>query len=247
MSNRVFQFESLQHFPELVHGISRRYNKAGQSWNMSFDFESPKQVLAHRSGLQKALRISSEVLVEANQTHGDRIFSFRNGEPLPEKCIKNVDAFLSDSHGIYFMIKTADCQSIFLYDPVKRVFGVVHSGWRGSLQNIVGQSVQKMVDDFGGVASDIRAAVGPSLGPCCAAFTDPDRELSEKALPYLSEGNRVDFWSMTRAQLEQEGVLSKHIEIVKICTACHTQDWFSHRGDKEKPGRMGSVIGLRVA
>jgi copper oxidase (laccase) domain-containing protein len=53
----------------------------------------------------------------------------------------------------------------------------------------------------------------------------------------------LDLWAANRFQLQQAGV--EHIETAGICTACHVEDWFSHRAEKGRTGRFGALIGLR--
>ena len=248
----------------------------------------------------------------ATYREGDDVPEIKNAEDE----VYDVDAFITDVPGIGLMVKTADCQPILMFAPGKEgsghsledgeksdsergalkdsgcgasgrpVVAAVHSGWRGSLKNIAGKTVQKMVDEFGVDPRKLIVGVGPSLGPCCAEFSNPEEELTEEALRYrvmdgepagagagpetgagltagagletgagLTAGagpeksagrptNRFDFWAMTREQLLSEGVREENMEFAEICTACHTDEWFSYRGDHPDVGRFGSVIGL---
>lgn len=140
------------------------------------------------------------MLVSAWQTHSDHIFVYREGDALPEGVgmdgeIEDMDAFVTDVPGVGFMVKTADCQPILMAGRRKKledrsqnrykgtgskeprqsgapVVAIVHSGWRGSLKNIAGKTVQKMVEEFGVDLATIEVGVGPSIGPCCAEFED---------------------------------------------------------------------------
>jgi copper oxidase (laccase) domain-containing protein len=52
----------------------------------------------------------------------------------------------------------------------------------------------------------------------------------------------LDLWAANRLILEQAGLI--HVELAGICTACHTEDWYSHRAEKGKTGRFGAIIAL---
>jgi hypothetical protein len=54
---------------------------------------------------------------------------------------------------------------------------------------------------------------------------------------------QLDLWEANRLILADVGV--RHIEVAGICTACHLDDWFSHRGEKGKTGRFGGLIHLK--
>jgi copper oxidase (laccase) domain-containing protein len=56
-------------------------------------------------------------------------------------------------------------------------------------------------------------------------------------------GVQFDLWSANRLVLEQAGV--EQIEISEICTACHLEDWYSHRAEHGRTGRFGALIGVR--
>jgi YfiH family protein len=146
--------------------------------------------------------------------------------------------------GVGLLIKVADCQPIFIVDPVRRVIANVHSGWRGSVTNIAGKTVGIMRDRYGCRPSDLLAAVGPSLGPCCAEFRNYPTELPEPFLRYQVKPTYFDFWAISRDQLESAGVKPENIEVAGRCTVCETRDFFSYRGEKVT-GRLAAVIGWR--
>jgi YfiH family protein len=244
-----WQSTLLNHFPEIFHGASTRERPRQQIFNMSYEFQEEAVVTRNRRDFLKELSgDASAHIISSFQTHSDHIFVFREGDDFPEGEIPDTDAFVTDVSGVALMTKTADCQPVFLYDPVKKVVGMVHSGWKGSLQNIIGKTVQVMRDEFAVEPSDIRAAIGPALGPCCAEFSNPKTELNEAAQPFVRPNRHVDFWAMSVAQLKAEGVQRENIELSEICTVCSVDEWFSYRGDRrqgEDLGRLAGVIGLR--
>lgn len=179
-----------------------------------------------------------EGAVMANQVHGDEILEI-NEKPNE---LPNCDAFMTEKIGLPIMAKVADCQGVLMYDPVTHKAAAVHSGWRGSTVNIIGKTIEKMRDRFGVDPKGLRIAISPSLGPCCAEFSDPKNELPEFIHPFVDETNHVDFWSLSEKQCQDAGVPAEQIEVVRKCTKSDP-GYYSHRnGDKE---RMGVFIMLK--
>lgn len=178
------------------------------------------------------LALGTPVLL--NQTHSDIILEV--SEPFDFEHLPEGDAMITRQKNLLLMVKAADCQGIVIFDPIKQALGVVHSGWKGSIQNILGKTIRRMKERYGCDPKNLLVAISPSLGPCCAEFTDPKTELPEFCHPFILEDNRVDFWALSQKQCVDEGVLESNIEITGICTK-DSPDFFSYRlGDE---GRMG--------
>ncbi|NLA74944.1 MAG: laccase domain-containing protein [Deltaproteobacteria bacterium] len=156
----------------------------------------------------------------------------------------DADALITNIPGVAIMVKQADCQGIILFDPVERAVAVVHSGWRGSVINIVGKTVQKMCSDFGSLAENIHAAIGPSLGPCCAEYVTYRDIFPPHFCGYLKGDAHFDFWKITETQLEDSGLDRENIEKAGVCTRCSTGQFYSHRGEGIT-GRFGTVAMIK--
>jgi YfiH family protein len=244
------QFENLSRCAAIRHGVFTRRcgHSAGvfQSLNVSFAVgDAAENVRANRRLIARA--IEGEDLVFADQVHGDGVINVNSQDFVSNTGTDRVagigDALVTDISGKFLIIQLADCQSILLCDPVRRVVANVHSGWRGSVKNILGQIVCVMNKDFHCNSTDIIAGIGPSLGPCCAEFVNYRSEIPEKFWRYKSVADHFDFWSLSRDQLVGAGVLPENIETAGICTKCNTDAFFSYRGEG-RTGRFASVIGI---
>jgi copper oxidase (laccase) domain-containing protein len=129
-----------------------------------------------------------------------------------------------------------------LYDPVRAVIANIHSGWRGSIADIIGRTVAVMQQRFGCRPAEIVAGIGPSLGPCCAEFVNYRKEIPATLWSYQVSPNHFDFWALSRDQLVRAGLRPGHIETGGICTRCHSDLFFSYRA-AQQTGRMAAVIG----
>jgi len=154
------------------------------------------------------------------------------------------DAMVSNVPGKTLAIQVADCQAVQLFDPVQKVIANVHSGWRGSIQNIVGKCVETMKTHFNCLPEDIIAGVSPSLGPCCSEFIYYKTEIPEHFWPYKDRRHHFNFWRITSDQLKDSGLPPENIELSNLCTKCNDHLFFSYRQAKQT-GRFVSAIGLK--
>ena len=178
-------------------------------------------------------------LVFTRQTHDADVIVVSKSNSFPFVG----DALVSDLENRMLVIKIADCQSVLMYDPVRNVVANVHSGWRGSIKNIIGGTIEVMKERFGCRPSDIFAGISPSLGPCCAEFINYEREIPEQFWKYKDSANHFDFWRISMDQLCGAGVMPGNIYSSGICTKCNTDLFFSYRREKTT-GRFAAVIGL---
>jgi len=142
------------------------------------------------------------------------------------------------------VVKVADCQSVLLDDPDRQVVANVHSGWRGSIKNIIGRTIKVMKKQFACNPDNIVAGIGPSLGPCCAEFVNYKSEIPRALWGYKDGSNHFDFWSLSRDQLCDAGVLSENIDLSEMCTKCNIERFFSFRREGTT-GRFAVAIGLK--
>ncbi len=243
-SLRYLQFELLSRESSIVHGVFTRHGGVSPSPYGSLNVglatgDASENVRINEHRITQALGFSS--MAKVHQVHGDALAIVDGTLPAPET---QADALATARPGTGLMIKLADCQSVMLFDPVSRIVANIHNGWRGSVQNIVGKTIRRLVDESNVRSESIIAAVGPSLGPCCAEFVDYERMFPREWERYHVGCKHIDFWSLTRDQLIAAGVAPDRIEIAEICTKCGTGDFFSYRGEKTT-GRFAAVIGLR--
>ena len=240
------QFPNLISFPDVGHGVFTRNGgfskKPFMSLNVSHGVGDDSDVVEQNRAIVSMCMDDNE-LIFARQIHDTAVVIVSDDDTV-QPDIQTGDAMISNIGNKMLVIKVADCQSILIYDPIKKVAANVHSGWRGSIKNVIGCTVMSMIERFDCSPSDLVAGISPSLGPCCAEFINYEREIPEKFWKYRINSDHFDFWRMSEDQLLSAGLRESNIYSSKICTKCNTDLFFSYRGEKNT-GRFASVIGLK--
>lgn len=224
------------------HGVSQA---PFHSRNISYSVgDDPLSVKANRERLKNELSIQH--ILSARQVHGDRIFI--GDTPLSDDMeVDGYDALMTNIPGVGLMIQQADCQAITLFDPTHSAIAAIHNGWKGSVLNIAAKTIMAMEKHYKTSPADIQAYISPSLGPCCAEFTNHATELPPSFLAFQVKRNYFDFWRISRMQLRDSGLYEHNIEIAGQCTAC-SLNYFSYRRARHKSngrtGRCATVICL---
>ncbi len=239
------QFPHLAKLSGLWHGIFTRHLRDGQvgavsPFNVGYRAGDPDSVVA-QNRRRMMVAAGGAPAVYAHQVHGAQVAVWDNARNEGDIRLDG-DALVTNVADTALVIQTADCQSVLMADPVKRVIANVHSGWRGSTQNIIGKTVESMTSRFGSRPEDIVGGIGPSLGPCCAEFKNYRREIPSRYWAYRRAGDLFDFWQISVDQLVTAGVPADQVMVAGICTRCNTSTFFSYRGEGGTTGRFAAVI-----
>lgn len=197
-----------------------------------------------------------ERLVLSHQVHKDhiRVCTMEDGgKGLDRERDYDADGLMTNVPGLPLVIFSADCIPILFHDPVKGVAAACHAGWRGTAQAIAQKTVRQMGTVYGSNPGDIRAAIGPGIGPCCFVthndVTDAMfQAFGELVKPYVNhipntDQFHVDLKGINAALLRAAGV--EQIDISQACTGCQRDKFWSHRFVGANRGSMAAVIGLK--
>jgi len=220
-----------------------------RSLNVSYSVgDDPDAVVENRERCARALDLPLTSITTAGLVHGTavaEVAAWRDDVLADGSHIaRGVDALITDTPGRGLLITAADCLQVLLLDPRRPAIGLAHAGWRGLVGGVLGATVMAMARAYGSDPVGLLAGIGPGLGPCCAHFSDPARELPAPFQRYV-RGHHVDLWAAAHDQLLAAGLRPAHIEQHTICTVCHRDRFFSHRGDQGRTGRFAAIIALR--
>ena len=201
--------------------------------------------------LAELLGIGMEDFVVTKQTHSDivrPVDGSDRGYALVEGASPECDALVTNTPGVALVIYTADCTPILLWDPVTGAVGAAHAGWRGTAADIAGKTARAMEKAFGCDPGNIRAAIGPNIGPCCfetdadvpQAMVDALGEDAKDCIRPSGDKYYVNLKELNARFLRRAGV--QHIEISTDCTHCQPDRFWSHRYTGGLRGSQGAII-----
>jgi len=239
-------FNPLEKFKidSVIAAFSRR-----QDGNMSLSFGDIRNSLASRQEFLSGIGINYKNLVCAKQVHGKKVeyitqTNLGSGALDYDSSILDTDGFITDQPGVPLAILTADCLSVFIYDPVRPAVAILHAGWRSTEKNISQEAVRSMQNRFASQPEDLLVGFGPSIRSCC--FQVEDNFKSNFPFGLINRDGHVfmDIALINRRQLVDCGVKEENIFDPELCTFMD-EDFFSFRKEAKDAGRMISVIMLK--
>ena len=252
-SIRYFQFSEFD-TNQVKHGIfTRRGGVSPQPWkslNLGGTVgDDQARVMENKKRVLEALNCESDSLFEVQQVHKARVLIAEEPQYRPGELPK-ADAVITNNPKVTLLMRFADCVPLLFFDPGREVVGLAHAGWKGTLQKIALKTIQSMKEVYGTKPEEVIAGIGPSIGPDHYQVRGDVIKKVKANFPnaypqLLREGAgtvKFNLWEANRQALSETGV--QRIEVAEICTACHVQDWFSHRAENGNTGRFGALITL---
>ena len=250
-----YQFESLTGQADLAHGIFTRLGGVSAAPWATLNLggtvgDDPAAVNENLLRAYHALDLDPQRACTVWQVHSaDTVLVHMRA--TNRRWLARADGMITDKRGIPLSMRFADCTPIVLYDPQHHAIGLAHAGWRGTMQNMAGRIVQAMQAAFGTEPEALAAGIGPAIGPECYQVGPEVVEATAQVfggtdglVHRAGDGSAyLDLWAANRIALERAGV--RQIEGAGICTASHTDEFFSHRAEHGKTGRFGVMIALR--
>ena len=208
--------------------------------------DDPRAVEANRHLCYAALGLAERQVVTCYQVHSSRVVPVTPADG--GRVIEATDGLCTDAEGLALFLRFADCVPILLYDPEHHAVALVHAGWKGTLAAIAVQAVRTMHEQYGSRPEAILAGVGPAIGPCCYEI-GPDLAESfalrfgAQVLSHATAGGlSLDLPAANECALVEAGV--RHIEHSGLCTACRVDEFFSHRQEGGRTGRLAALAVL---
>jgi len=253
-SIRYYKFDSLEH-KNLVHAVFTRQGGISphpwQSLNVGgLRGDDPGRVYQNRVASFRQVDRNPDSVYDVWQVHSTDVIWTSGRRPANVRHRK-ADAILTDRPEVTLFMRFGDCVPILLYDPIKQVVGLAHAGWLGTVNGIIRETINAMMETYRCKTVDILAAVGPSIAVHHYEVGADVVQMVEQAFGsnaeefLIRDGEKAkfDLWKANQFHMEELGI--KQIEIAGICTACNLEDWFSHRGEKGNTGRFGALIALK--
>lgn len=221
-----------------------------------FDSKEPLEIQKDKlKELERFLNHKFDYIIRPNQTHSSnvRIITKDNiNNPL-----EDTDAVITNLKNVALVTISADCQNIIIYDKEKEVIANIHSGWKGTLNQILSKTIELMIKEYGTNPKDLIAYISPCIQKCCF---EVDEELANEFQNkfnyinnFISKGEIKDdkqkyFIDTVKINIEEMlklGIQKNNIFTDNICTKCESNKYHSYRVDKEYAGRNCCLVALR--
>ncbi|MGI6669334.1 MAG: peptidoglycan editing factor PgeF [Acetivibrionales bacterium] len=258
------EFDCLDEYRDiLVHCMSTRLGgvSSGECAALNLGFarnDSIENVYENFRLFCKSAGIDINSLVCTRQVHGTRVCIVGEGDrgkgfPGNSDVLDGVDGLVTTTPGVTMVTFHADCAPVFLFEPGIKAASLVHSGWRGTLGNIVSEAISIMKNIPGFNANRVMAVIGPSIGCCCFEVDDEVYSLFFKKFknnafykPTPGGKWKIDLKGIIEHELRLKGIPPENIHNSGICTKCRKDLFFSHRGDEGKTGSLAAFMQIRL-
>ncbi|MCK9247099.1 MAG: peptidoglycan editing factor PgeF [Anaerolineaceae bacterium] len=248
-----YQFESFD--PLLVnHAIYTRLGGVSQGPFRSLNLggtngDNPEYVRVNHLRLFQNFGMPFESRFDVWQVHGDTIHFTDSPRPVSQKHQPG-DGIFTQNPDVTPVMRFADCVPILIHDPVKKVVGLVHAGWQGTLLEVGATAIEAAVREYGCDPATMLVGIGPSICNQCyqigkdvkAQFFKKWGSQAQDFIRETTKGAYLDLWGVNEWSLRKAGV--QEIEQSGICTAENLHEWYSYRKEKGLTGRFAAAISL---
>lgn len=240
---------------EVVHGFFTRKGGVSPipyaSLNLSISTgDSREHIRQNRDLIFDAMERPNGSMFDVWQVHSDNVICSDKPRNIEEQPVK-ADAIFTQNPQVTLLMRFADCVPILIYDPVRKVVGIIHAGWQGTVNQIAKKSIETIAEQYQCNPGDLQAVIGPSIGP---DHYEVGEDVHNRALVEFETTNGIlersnngrwvfDLPKANEVLLRRAGVHTIHQS--GICTACDVENWYSHRAEKGKTGRFAALIGLQ--
>ncbi len=229
--------------------------------SMNVSFTRGDQEMAVKENFQRIAAVfdgSPEDFVCSDQTHTTNIRQVtaadRGKGVVCPRDYTDVDGLITDVPGLILSTFYADCVPLYFVDVKRKVIGLSHSGWKGTVGKIGQKTIEAMRVSFGTCPEDVYAAIGPSICQACYEVSEDVAEQFSVLFPeeetrgqVLQAGRvpgkyQLNLWQANRLILLEAGVLPEHLQVTDLCTCCNPAYLFSHRASEGKRGNLGAFM-----
>lgn len=261
------QFRKLLEHKDIIQhayclGTSRNFRTAKPNGNQEINEQTYKKAINDYKELCVELGEDYINIVKPNQCHT------KNVKVVDEKINRNnpdlnlteynlTDGLITNKKNIILSTTNADCILLLFFDPVKKAIANVHSGWRGTLQRISVETIEKMEKEYNSNPQDIICCICPSIRKCHFEVKRDVYELFSKEFKDLKEIDKmiildskdekwyIDTVKINKVILENAGLKKENIIDSGICSVCNSDLIHSYRVEKESFGLSTAIIELK--
>lgn len=246
------------------HGFSTRLGGVSKGCFSSMDLsfvrgDEEEAVRENFRRIGASMGVSCEDMVFSQQTHTTnvRVVTEQDrgmGMTRPLEY-SDVDGLVTNVPGLCLVTFYADCVPLYILDPVQKVIGLSHSGWRGTVGKIGKKTVEMMTKEYGSDPKDILVAVGPSIcQDCYEVSEDVIQQFQQNFDPiywerifYQKDNGKyqLNLWAANACVFQESGILKEHMAVTNVCTHCNSDVLYSHRTMGNDRGSLAAFLALK--
>lgn len=237
----------------VIHGFTNRHGgySKGQWTSNNFGFsvnDSIEDVMKNYYEQLKSMSLSDKYICMCHQVHGKSVKVLDEKIEFKQKftSFEAYDGMITNRKDLVLVTYHADCVPIFFYAPKEGVIGLAHAGWKGTKEKIVQVMLKKFYRLYKVAAKDVRVVIGPAADSCCYEVDQVVMDAFDEKY-YVNKSDdghcKISLKAINLDLLLDMGVRRKHVEVANECTICDEQ-FFSHRREKGKTGRMIAIFSL---
>ena len=245
------QFRKLLEYKDIIthaFSIGKEVN-----FNTIREVNYPK-AMKYYENLCTSLNLDKTNIIKPRQVHKDQIGIVQeNTQKYP-----NTDGLITQKEDVILATTSADCILILFFDPITKTIANVHSGWRGTYQEIGVKAVRKMQEECNVKPENLICCMCPSIRKCHFEVQKDVKDLFEEKYKDIididtiiekkqnTEGKwDIDTVQLNKILLQKEGIKEENIIDSKICTVCNSDTLHSCRAEKEGFGLETAIITLK--
>lgn len=187
--------------------------------------------------------IPEEHIIMLEQVHQDHIVIIDNPPQENKLAHAPADGMITNSPEICLVIRTADCVPLYAHDPIRKILGAAHSGWKGCHLAIAQKLIDVMAERFDCTRGDIEVFILPSIGPHSYIVGEDVASLFPDSVVERREQIYLDLWKSVEESLLRGGIRDENIYNARICTLQNNVDFYSYRnGDSGRNLNFGFML-----
>lgn len=220
--------------------------------NITVGFSTGKNNLNFNKNTQEGIKNLEKLkdwfkvkeVVYLNQIHGTMVYNYEENMKIINS---DGDGIVTGNKDTIIGVFTADCVPIILVDEVKGIISALHSGWKGTFNNILEKGINTMVEIHGCNPVNIKAYIGPHNKSCCYEVSEEliktfkENEIFKGKV--INSGRYLDLQKCIEIELLKCGVKIENIIATNLCTYCSKdRKLYSYRKKNESEGRLFSFV-----
>lgn len=242
---KYLQFTKLNEYNNLIHFYTKK------PFSLTYEeYQKDKEKALAKLNTISPYPINKCIL--ANQAHTTNVVKVTL-DNLNDSFL-NTDGLITNLKDVCLLTKTADCQAILLYDPINKVIGNIHSGWKGTLNKIIMNAINIMTNDYHSKPEDIIVCICPSILKCCFEvdydvvesfknnFSNIDEDIYLGEIKDNKQKYYIDTVNINKKVLLSLGLKEENIITSDLCTKCQHDLYHSYRYDKTEGRNIAAII-----